>query len=59
MARAKKCDICGGLYERPYDARRRIEIVKDCHPYPDNYKYDLCDKCYKKLLTFLNEQDND
>ena len=56
MAEAKKCDVCGALYERPL-CNREVEVVKDCHYY-GSVKYDLCDDCYEELLNWLGKRIN-
>ena len=51
MANAKKCDICGKLYESP-TCNDVVRIYMDFGPYGDRY-VDLCDSCYGKLCDFL------
>jgi len=50
---AKKCDACGVLYE-DYMKISLINIVRDCHPYPEEHVYDLCPECQKKLENFIH-----
>lgn len=50
---AKKCDACGVLYE-DYMKISLINIVRDCHPYPEEHVYDLCPACQKKLENFIH-----
>lgn len=58
MATAYKCDRCGKLYEKPYTSRRKIEIVKDCHP-NEQYIYELCDECHEKLIEFIGGNEDE
>lgn len=51
MSNAKKCDVCGLLYERTVEPK--FNVYEDNHPYPP-YKYDLCDNCVHNLEMFLN-----
>lgn len=53
MAKAKKCNRCGKLYE--HLGKRDICILKDMHPYPTE-SLDLCEECYKKLTEWLNNK---
>lgn len=51
MGNAKKCDICGKLYETPIcnDAVRiglEFGYTSDCY-------IDLCDNCYSQLCDFV------
>lgn len=51
MANAKKCDICGKLYETPICndvVRLRLEFG-----YLSGRYMDLCDDCYDKLCNFV------
>ena len=51
MANAKKCDICGKLYETPIcNDVARINMDFGCAG--DRY-VDLCDECYNKLCEFI------
>lgn len=51
MANAKKCDICGKLYESPIcNDVVRIHMEFGC--LGDHY-VDLCDDCYDKLCGFV------
>lgn len=47
---AKKCDICGTLYEQQCIPDVRIIIY--CHPYGDTW-LDLCPKCQERLDRFV------
>lgn len=51
MASAKKCDICGRLYESPM-CNDAVNIHIDCGPYGD-ICVDLCDSCYNRLCNFV------
>lgn len=51
MANAKKCDICGRLYESPI-CNDAIRIHMDFGYLGDRY-VDLCDTCYIKLCDFV------
>lgn len=67
MSGAKVCDRCGQTiklfgyddnmhYEMSQrDDSWRYEITKDCYPYPDKIKIDLCINCKKDLLKWLKE----
>lgn len=55
MSGAKKCDICGTLFEMPFI--RDIRINKYSHGYGDFY-LDLCDNCQKKLEDFVNNSNS-
>lgn len=51
MANAKKCDICGKLYEPPI-CNDAIRIHMDFGYLGDRY-VDLCNGCYNKLREFI------
>lgn len=51
MANAKKCDICGKLYETPI-CNDVVRIHLDFGYAGDRYA-DLCDECYNKLTKFV------
>ena len=55
---AKKCDRCGKFYD-PYtfdsSESYRYDVIKDCHPYPNTIKIDLCLTCKSELVKWLNE----
>ena len=51
MASAKKCDICGKLYEIPRSLCDVVKVDIDIYPATHNF-IDLCDDCYKKLCDF-------
>jgi hypothetical protein len=52
MASAKKCDICGELYEiPPYNDPVRIYLD---FGYLGDRHVDLCEDCYNRLCVFLN-----
>lgn len=58
MANAKKCDICGKLYDDPafdYERMQHIKVAKESYRGDSNYLFDFCDDCYHKLLKFLHE----
>lgn len=58
MANAKKCDVCGILYDYhalDYKRMQRIKVVKEYYAGDSDYCFDFCDDCYKKLLKFLHE----
>ena len=48
MSNAKKCDRCGKYFE-PYSTL--ISIKKF-----DRYKFDLCPKCMKAFVRWLNKK---
>ena len=54
MANAKKCDICGTLYESPM-CNDAVRIHLDFgYAWPTGDRYvDLCDECYNKLCEFV------
>ena len=59
---AKKCDRCGALFEEKElfdfsDDRMRYAIIKDCHPFPDQIKLDLCPSCQKGFFKWLTIKD--
>ena len=63
MGEAKVCDRCGKIISS-YDAGLsykedvwRYEITKDCHPYPDKVKVDLCFDCKKDLVRWLKNEE--
>ena len=62
MSDAKICDRCGQtikLFENKLsyqDEAWRYEIIKDCHPYPDKIKIDLCSDCKKDLKRWLGRK---
>jgi len=51
MANAKKCDICGKLYELPV-CNDAVRIYFD-FGYLGDRCVDLCDDCYNKLCNFV------
>lgn len=51
MANAKKCDVCGKLYELPV-CNDAVRIHMDFGYLGDRY-VDLCDDCYIKLCDFI------
>ena len=53
---AKKCDVCGALYEEKCTQDIRINIYT--HPYGDRW-VDLCPNCQKKLETFVKGDKKD
>lgn len=58
MSNAKICDRCGQTIklfecEPDKDETWRYEVIKDCHPYPDRLKIDLCKDCKKDLVRWL------
>lgn len=69
---AKKCDRCGSFYDpytldscqlitehSSKDSSSeafRYEVIKDCHPYPDTIKIDLCINCKSELIKWLNKE---
>lgn len=61
MSDAKICDRCGQTIklfdnELPYENDAwRYEIIKDCHPYPDSLKIDLCSDCKRDLVRWLGQ----
>ena len=64
MSSAKQCDRCGGLYipiptvPKPEWSKDwwRYDIIKDCHPYPEE-KLDLSPECKSKLADWLRGND--
>ena len=51
MASAKKCDVCGTLYEQ--DVRPYIRVVHEM--FQGEEIYDLCPECQSKLETWLDD----
>ena len=51
MGNAKKCDICGKLYETPI-CNDVLSIHVDFGYLGDRY-VDLCDNCYNRLYNFV------
>ena len=51
MANAKKCDICGDLYESPI-CNDVVRIHLDFGHMGDRY-VDLCDPCYRNVCNFI------
>ena len=51
MANAKKCDICGDLYELPI-CNDVVRIHLDFGHMGDRY-VDLCDTCYRNVCNFV------
>lgn len=51
MSNAKKCDICGELYECPI-CNDVVRIHMNFGYFGDRY-VDLCDRCYNKLCEFI------
>lgn len=51
MSNAKKCDLCGAFYERPF-CSDKVKIHLEFSYYSDRY-VDLCDDCYKELCKFV------
>jgi len=51
MADAKKCDVCGKLYEAPI-CNDVIKIDMD-YGYRRNRYIDLCEDCYNKICNFV------
>ena len=51
MANAKKCDICGNMYETPI-CNDAVRIRIDFGYAGDRY-VDLCEDCYNKLCNFV------
>lgn len=47
---AKKCDVCGTLYEQQCTPDVRINVYS--HPYGNRW-LDLCPKCQEKLERFI------
>lgn len=62
MAQARKCDVCGGLYElynTSYDRSRSnaIRMVKyDGEGYLNVKTYDLCPNCMKAIEDVIEER---
>lgn len=52
MAKALKCDRCGGFYDL-LKGIREYRIEESCHR-----TVDLCPDCYDKFLNFLDEIKN-
>lgn len=52
MANAKKCDVCGKLYESPI-CNDAIRIRMEFFGYLGDRYADLCDECYNKLCDFI------
>lgn len=75
MARVKKCDRCGVIYdnnikaieipfltdESNYHAYRTVSEISIKMPgYPVyEYPFDLCDDCAEKLINFLSQDEYD
>lgn len=51
MANAKKCDICGTLYESPI-CNDNVRIHLD-FMHSGGYYVDLCNICYGRLCDFV------
>lgn len=51
MTNAKKCDICGNLYESPI-CNDAVRIHLDFGYSGDRY-VDLCSNCYSRLCVFV------
>ena len=56
MARALKCDRCGGFYDY-IKALRRYQI-RDMNEKNFDKTVDLCPDCYGRLIDFLDEIKN-
>lgn len=54
MAKALKCDRCGGFYDYIKASLRRYQI-HDTDEKNFNKTVDLCPDCYDKLIDFLDE----
>ena len=62
MSSSKICDRCGKVikfldpdYDYSSSEAWRYTIVKDCHPYPDQIKIDLCNDCKEDLIKWLKK----
>lgn len=59
MANAKKCDRCGGYYDKNMvtlpekNTIVRTVYFETINGYNSGTEYDLCDKCFTKLFKFL------
>jgi len=51
VASAKKCDICGKLYEYPICTD--VVTIRMDFGYLGGKSVDLCDSCYDKLCDFV------
>lgn len=56
MAKALKCDRCGGFFD--YIKHLRKYQIHDMDERNFNKTIDLCPDCYNKLLNFLDEIKN-
>lgn len=65
MSAIKQCDRCKEAYDPYYDSYNisnyddetwRYSVSKDCYPYPEKHKIDLCSECRKKLVRWLNNK---
>ena len=56
MAKALKCDRCGGFFD--YIKYLRKYQIHDMDERNFNKTIDLCPDCYNKLLNFLDEIKN-
>lgn len=61
MALAKKCDLCGRLYEhyklgdKPYNKFNAMRLYDRA----DGRNYDLCKECRDELVNFMNSRRKD
>lgn len=59
MAQARKCDICGKLYEFYEDTTNYIELYKidiyGRYSNNDKDKYDICRPCGNAILTTISK----
>ena len=56
MSKARKCDRCGEFFKVDGDADSKVCWVKiHCNVSQRVAYYDLCDMCYKSLMTFMEQ----
>ena len=51
MARYFKCDACGQVFDNEDNI---VSIMVIDHRIEDILKYDLCTKCYDRIIEFTN-----
>lgn len=54
MANAKKCDICGRLFEATFVPDITIHKYRHCY---GEERLDICPECQKKLEKFVNKEE--
>lgn len=58
MAKANKCDVCGGFYTKEDHKKDGVAWIKliDTSDICTEY-FDLCPACSKKLMNFLRNKE--